>query len=198
MSDGSYTDLVIAHVCVQCAEPAAADSDRCEPHRDQQRKRDRAWRAARRKLHRRRGLCAECETPSDTYYCTAHSIKMGRTDAVAVDSTVDKAARIAARLKTHADGRTRYHGQDRRGSQPPDQLVAKEIADAVRLLETAAGGFALAYQLPNGTPRERAYRKECFHASLAHADRVSRVIEELCTRYGYQQTQLMRDQDYEE
>jgi hypothetical protein len=116
-----------------------------------------------------------------------------RSVAAGVDNGVDKQARIAARLKTDATGRTRYHGQARRGSQPPDQLVAGELADAVKLLQTTAGGFAMAYQLPHDTPRERAYRRECFHAALAHADRVSRMIEELCTRYGYEQTQLMRD-----
>lgn len=125
-------------------------------------------------------------------------ISRGRLSTVATHNTLDKSARLAARTITGADGRTRYHGQSRRGSQPPEQLVDGEIRDAIKLLETTQRGLAMAYALPAGTPSERTRRKAAIHASLAHADRVSRQIEEICQRYGYQQTALQRDRDCDE
>lgn len=55
----------------------------------------------------------------------------------------DRQSRIASRTITHADGRTRYHGQSRRGQQSHAQLDGQDIGFAERDTATGKSGLAL-------------------------------------------------------
>lgn len=188
-SGQSYADRVQAEVCVQCPAPAAPGSDRCEPHRDAQRKRDATWRRSKRQANRKLKLCAECPTPSESYYCPVCAIRAGRVPVAAVDSAVDKRSRIDNRTKTDSTGRTRYHGRGRRAAPESD---AAALVEARRLLLLCERGLEMARSV---TELSAVQQRAAVHAALAHADRASRLIEELCTRNGYSQQRLAADLD---
>jgi len=131
-----------------------------------------------------------CGAKSSSYYCVRHAIARGRTCVAAPHNALDKSARIAARTRVDATGRVRYGGQDRRGSQPVGQLEAKELDDAIALLVRTKAGLAMARAAPGLSKRER---DAAIRAAVANADQVSRMIEELCNRCGYQQQMLVAD-----
>ncbi len=189
----SYLDRKLEGICTYpgCSSAPAPGLQLCPRHRRKQNKRQRTSANRLRAERRRLGLCAAagCGEKSSTYYCVRHAIALGRAVAPAAHNTVDKSARLAARTRVE-DGRTRYHGQPRRGSQPIGQLEAKELDDAIALLRTAKEGLAMARAAP---ALSKVQRRAALHAAVAHADRVSRMIAELCERVGFAQQALLRD-----
>lgn len=134
-----YEERKASSKCVQCRRPAAEDSSRCRKHRDAKRKRDRESAARIKAARRRAGQCVGCKLPSTSYRCPACAEKSGHARGPAPGSNLsaDKQARIAATTRKHADGRVRYHGQAKRGSQPIAQLDAQDHEAALRMI--AAG-----------------------------------------------------------
>jgi len=196
MAVATYLDRKLAEPCVctypGCGQPPADGVQLCTRHRRRHNLANRRSASRLRKRRRARGRCAECSAKSSSYYCVRHAIAAGRVRPAAVGNAVGKRERIAARTRVDSSGRVRYGGQDRRGSQPVGQLEAKELDDAIALLVRTKAGLAMARAAPGLSKRER---DAAIRAAVAHADQVSRMIEELCNRCGYQQQMLVADDD---
>src|SRR5262249_16771748 len=132
-------------VMAGCTDPATADSLKCVGHRDEARKSNREYRARQRKRRRRLGQCLDCAKKlrpglkPERIWCTRHRIARNRFKAMerggGVRTGVDKFARIASRTVKGEDGRTRYHGQERRGQQTHAQLDEQDIGFARREID---------------------------------------------------------------
>lgn len=175
-----------------CALPPADDSDLCAVHRDYARERSREAHKRKRRTNRRRRLCAYCPAPSKTYACAACTVRLKRTPR-AVNNTVNNT--VADRTRTGADGRTRYHGQERRGRQSNADLSEQDLAEASAEIERAGIDFAstlkqakrdLAFAHgPSVSELPAAQRRAVLVAALARVDLARRILEELLERYRY-------------
>lgn len=187
----TYQQRKEASLCTRCGAPAAEDSSLCEQHRDDLRERRANWIATFRETRRAQGLCPYCpasrETPigAEDAMCLACRIARRKTSTVeVVDNVVDKGRRIAARTRTHADGRTRYHGQGRRGQQPKAQLIGQDLRYARAGLDAAVAGYAMletdeVKQLP------RIQRDDIGHAADHQLLRVIGHCEDALERRGH-------------
>lgn len=158
--------------CIQagCDDPAASGSMQCVPHRESALQARREYQARIRKYRRRHKLCVDCGTKlrgTETTWCTRHRIARRRDSALrrqlaGVQNGVEKSERIAQRTITHEDGRTRYHGQDRRGQQTHAQLDEQDIGFARREITRGETGLA-------------AYTAEAQRAKEKHPEALPKV-----------------------
>lgn len=184
-----YLERQQAGQCVygtSCTQPLAPGSDLCERHLRRERKRKAKAEIARHERNREKGLCAFCDTPSETYRCLAHAIKHGQTPrmAIGVATAADRAAQIAARTRTHADGRTRYHGQQKRGQQPMAQLNRQDL----EMAESAFADFKRAVAVTDTDEFKRmpVIQREAARAAVAGlGDLTCRHIDDVLERLGH-------------
>lgn len=177
-----YRERKLAGLCAQngCANPPADDSDRCEKHRDRQRLASAKSAKRRRRANRRAGRCAECPTPSKDYLCPKCTVRLGRTPRHAVETTVETSDRI----RTHADGRTRFHGQMKRGRQANSNLDEQDLLAARKHLERGRAGLAY-YNTPAVRELPRIQRDAVKRAALAEIDLARRLLEDVLERHRY-------------
>lgn len=174
-------------LCAQCSKAPAADgSDLCALHWEAKKERQAAWALGRYHRLRKKKLCGKCgKVPSKTPYCKACLRRMGRVaSARDLDTDLDKRARIAAATRAHEDGRTRYHGQKKRGNQPHAQLDAQDRESAQRQI---AAGFARleAYRGPEVQALPRIQRESVKRQALQEIDHGSRFLEDVLERNGH-------------
>ena len=106
---------------------------------------------------------------------------------------------------THADGRTRYHGQPRRGQQTHAQLDAQDLKDARNLIdrgEHGMGEYATEVERskahdPEAMPRIK--RDDLRSAALHQLERAVGHLRDIMVRHGHvMQERSGDDEDYEE
>ena len=178
-----YLEKKVAQLCTyhRCKCAPAEGAQLCPRHLRKQRKRDARYKARLRARRRHAGQCAFCPAKSKTYRCMACVIKAGFAPRKSVQSSVDKSARIAARTVMHGDGRTRYHGQARRGQQSRAQLDEQDLADAIARLQRAKDGLAAA-RSPEAQLLPRIQREEAERAALAQLELAGRFLDDVGER----------------
>lgn len=181
-----------------CPRRAAGDSQFCEWHRlrrNARQRRDRAENVAQ-------GKCRTCRKPSSTYRCPACSLREGRlqpTNGGVAQDVADKRARIAARTKTHADGRTRYHGQSRRGQQSHAQLDEQDIGFARKEIELGERGLQrYAREVERSKAKDpeampRIQRDDLRSAAVHQLERAVGHLTDVMSRHGH----VMQDRSEE-
>jgi len=181
-----------------CDDAAADGSDFCAPHRDAKRDSDRAYRKRLRRRRRRLKLCRDCGVklrkatatlPAEKIWCTEHRIRRGRLTLVrsaspGVETVVEKSERIARATREHDDGRTRYHGQGKRGQQPQAQLNRQDIEKAEAAL--AAGRAGLQHAETEEVKALPRIQREDVKREAAHLlDLATRHIDDVLERIGH-------------
>lgn len=166
----------------------------CRRHRLKEQKRLSQLKRAQRTESAAQGKCVRCRKPSETYRCAACRI-LDRCTLPSVSrtarDTADRAARIASRTITHADGRTRYHGQSRRGQQTHAQLDEQDIAFALKEIEFGQAGLAqYAYEVQrskSGDPeaKPRIQRDDLRSAALHQIERAVGHLGDVMERHGH-------------
>jgi uncharacterized Zn finger protein (UPF0148 family) len=101
-----------------------------------------------------------------------------------VDNGVDKASLIAARTRTHEDGRTRYHGQGKRGQQPSAQLNRQDLDFAESAFAAGRDGLGL-LETPEVQALPRVQREDVKRAAAHQLDRATRHIDDVLERLGH-------------
>lgn len=196
----TYQQLKEQALCAQgCGAPAADDHELCPAHRDAKRDRQAKWVQRKRKRLRRQRRCGDCQCelkPGERIWCTAHRIRRNRVSALRVadvDVSVDKSERVAAATREHADGRTRYHGQQRRGQQTHAQLNRQDVGMAESCFEAFKAGIQLL-----GSDEVKAWprgeRNAVTKATANQGERCGRHIDDVLERIGhFQQRHGRRD-----
>jgi hypothetical protein len=186
-----YEDRKLAGLCTRCGGPAADDSSLCAKHRDDQRGRTARTMARIRAARVEAGLCVWCPGTRPTKVaagetsCLACRIRRRRVKPLGgVHNDVHKHERIAARTATHADGRTRYHGQQRRGQQTHAQLNAQDVEMASECFDSFKAGLAL-IESAEVKALPRVQRDDVKAATAHQGERVGRHIDAVLERLGH-------------
>ena len=95
-----------------------------------------------------------------------------------VENRLDK---VAAATRTHADGRTRYHGQQKRGQQPKWQLNEQDLKHVTADFEQFRDGIALLASEEARKRHKSDYQREEF--AVAHVGkRMTRRTQDILDR----------------
>lgn len=177
-----------------CKRPLADGSSLCERHLSRSKRKTREWVAEKRAKRREDGVCIFCPgsnptpvTPPDTY-CMACRIRRKRL--VKVDGTRlqvnegDRAAKLAAATRRGEDGRTRYHGQQKRGNQPAIQLDDQDIRYIKDAVEAGHAGIH-AYEAAKEAKAPVFQREDIKSAALHQLSRASGHIDDILARRGF-------------
>lgn len=102
-----------------------------------------------------------------------------------VDTTVDnRSAAIASATRTHEDGRTRYHGQQKRGQQPNWKLNLQDLRHVAEDFETFSQGIET-LATPEAQQRHKSDRTS-YELAVAHVgERMSRRTDDILERLGH-------------
>jgi hypothetical protein len=202
----TYQQLKVLEVCAQgCGAPAADGHELCEPHREAKRARQAKWLAKKRKRARRLKHCPDCPVDArplregERIWCRAHRIRRNRISALwsagpGVDPYVDRSERVAAATRTHDDGRTRYHGQQRRGQQTHAALNAQDLKMASGPLKAFRAGLAELGR-PEAKEWPRGEKQRVIDATIHEAKRHIRHLEDILERLGYFGPRGRKDED---
>jgi hypothetical protein len=188
-----YQQRKQAGVCLWCGSaPAADDGGFCARHQRLTREYNRKYAKQTRAERRAAGLCAVCgSVPSEKYRCLKCALRDGRITLDGGGDGVEK-QRVQGwderpeRNRGATSGYThrRYHGQARRGRQTIASLDDQDLTDALKRIEKARAGLAIArseeaQQLP------RIQREDAIRAALSQADHGIRFAEEVLERNRY-------------
>lgn len=194
-AESLYMERKVAGLCTRCGKEADEDSSLCRKHRRQRNAAAAACMARKRDALRAQGLCIyNCGTSvgKEDYACLACRVRIGRTQRKLVSlgsvnpvvSQPDKAAAIAAATRRDPDGRTRYHGQQRRGQQTHAQLNAQDLRMAIDSWEAFCAGVRLT-GAPEFKLMHRAQRDALKTATASHGERLSGHIDDILERLGH-------------
>lgn len=182
-----------------CGAPALDDAELCEPHDDAEK--ERVASAVQRGRDRRRaaGECRDCgakcakptRDPSAPYpRCKACRILAGRfmaqSTAVVTRMVTAKGShstRISMATRVDGTGRTRFHGQQKRGkpSMATTNTATMDLID--RECREARAAVLLAFAAETDElPRIQRY--EARHAALALWKLAAREILDMCVKNG--------------
>lgn len=186
---------MLAEQCTygRCRRAPTDGSDLCARHLRGKRKRQARWVAAKRARREAARLCIWCPEsgpprPADGgNSCKPCRIRRNRVRDTehGVDTGVDnRAERIAARTRTHADGRTRYHGQPRRGGLAKRDLNRQDIELARECFETFVEGIQM-IETDDVKKLPRIQRDGVVSAVAHQGDRTSRHIDDILERLGH-------------
>jgi len=175
-------------VCTSCGGPPAPDSLLCETHRDAARASKRRWWRKATSRYRRAKVCVHCggsRLRGDTS-CLRCRVVRNRLSKVTPPEavTVAKSVRLAAATRTHADGRERYHGQQRRGQQTHAALNRQDI----QMASESFAAFRTALALLDSDEAKAWPRGERQHfaaAAASHGERVGRHLDDVLERIGH-------------
>ncbi len=180
-----------------CKRRCSGDTLLCHGHR-------RAAKTARQRYNQRKRknkkLCRDCPRKvSDGRYCLrCRALRAGRRPRKtrAGENAGDIGTSIADRTRIDSDGRTRYHGQARRGQQPRAQLDEQDLDYAIASIARTKAGLAIA-RSPVYAALPRIQREEAVQAALSPADQGVRFVEEVLTRnrYGGRNRATQRDSE---
>jgi hypothetical protein len=188
-------------LCTRCGlEPAEDGAEECKEHVVDKRARDARYRSNLRDERERQGLCVNCpvsgppaKVSRGETSCLRCKVRRRRLPSTVdgVDNEVDnRRTRIASRTLTGEDGRTRYHGQDRRGQQTHAQLDAQDLGFARREItrgETGLEVYAVEVARSKaGDPEAmpRIQRDGLRSDAVGYLERASRHLEDVVERHG--------------
>ena len=180
--------LVEPPICARagCTAGPADDSDLCPSHRDEKRRRNREYKARRYQERRRptRGpkLCIDCGERSRSARCPACRILVGEAPKRLGVGVVDN----TAQTRKHADGRTRFHGQMRRGRQTNASLDDQDMISEQKIMDKARRGRAYADSLEI-QERGRIERESAELAWLGLVFLARRQLDEVLERHRYEE-----------
>lgn len=139
------------------------------------------------------GECVKCHVDnvrkvwpvgSDTCLaCRVLRQKIRKADGTR-DKELDKSDQIAAATRTHEDGRTRYHGQGKRGQQPQAQLNRQDLGMARKALDAGEQGLGL-LETDEVKALPRIQRADVKQAAAHQLDRATRHIDDVLERIGH-------------
>jgi len=177
----------------RCKRAPADGSDLCRRHLRKRRKRQAEWFAAKSARRITAKLCVWCPEsgpprPADGpgNSCKQCRVRRNRIrdaehGAAGVDNRTD---RIASRTKKHADGRTRYHGQPRRGGLAKSHLNRQDIELARECFDTLAEGLQMIET--DDVKRLPRIQRDGVVSAVAHqGDRTVRHLEDILERLGH-------------
>ena len=191
----SYLDRKSIGRCVQdgCDREAAPDINRCIMHHRRALKSAAESAARRREVRLADGLCVRCPVgnvrkvwPATSDTCLACRVlrrRIRKADGTR-DKELDRDAAIAAATRTHEDGRTRYHGQGKRGQQPQAQLNRQDIGMARRAIDAGEQGLEL-LETEEVRALPRIQRSDVKQAAAHQLDRATRHIDDVLERLGH-------------
>lgn len=167
----------------------------CVRHHRADKRASRAYKKRVRDDRRVAGLCIWCPvakvtkaTPGSTS-CLPCRIVRNRVRAAdgggqQVVHQVDRDAAIAAATRKDPDGRTRYHGQQRRGQQTHAQLNAQDLRMATDSWEAFCAGVQIL-----GTEDAKAWhrqqREDVKKATASQGERLSGHVDDILERLGH-------------
>lgn len=176
-----------------CRRKACDRSSRCLKHYRAHKRADRAWRQRQRDARRAAGECIDCppdriaRATEGSSRCLACRVK--RRGLRASDGGVgqgvdpDRSTQIAAATRKHADGRVRYHGQQKRGQQPKAQLNLQDLRHARQDFDGMAAGLELLAE--QGQDLHRGERERVEGATASLGERASGRIDDILERLGH-------------
>lgn len=185
-----------------CRRAASDRSSLCLKHYRAHKRTDRAWRAKRRDARRAAGECVDCpgdrpaRATAGSSRCLACRIRrkglkaadratrvarLGSDDGV-VQGVDQRAAAIAAATRRHADGRTRYHGQQKRGQQPKAQLNRQDLRHVREDFEAFAAGIEILAE--RGGEMHRGERERVEGATASRGVSASGRMDDILERLG--------------
>ena len=139
----------------------------------------------------RRFRCAGCKVKRNAIRATRRPLKID-----GVGNGVGKRLAIERRTAVDQSGRTRYHGQERRGQQPRSQLDDKDIDDAIAALRRVKHGLAMVRD-PVNAHAPRMQLKEATEAVLAVGALGCRLYGNVLIRNGCDPEMLVTARDDE-
>lgn len=179
-----------------CGASASDESSLCPQHHVEAKAAAKAYARRLRARRARARVCVHCgkPRPKRAKSCLACRVRRNRLKIVrpgGVVAGVDKLDRIESQTRTHDDGRTRYHGQGKRGNQPHLQLDGQDLGFARRELEAGEIGIKLYEQEvakhkagdPEALPRVQ--RDDVKSAALHQLGRAIGHIEDVLERRGH-------------
>lgn len=193
MPQSRYQQRLLAGACAWssgCTKPLADGSAYCERHRRRRNRLNSESVNRARDARRAAGLCPYCpgdkpaKLTSPETSCTACKIRRRQLTSVKTTSQGDREARIAAATRKGEDGRTRYHGQGKRGNQPRIQLDHQDLEYAKRMLEAGEVGLDL-YEQAVANQAPRIQREDIKSASLHNLAMAQGHIEDVLERRGF-------------
>lgn len=175
--------------CTRCgARPASEDANLCPKCRRRIARIKRVSDKRRRTARAAKQQCVDCGRRSDTYRCTACSIRQGRLRGT---SGADRGEVQGDGIRREVDGydRRRFHGRSRRGAPTKTATDAFDLKIAMASLVRAQAGctaIGARTDLPAG---DRDAAEMAWLDQLAMA---SRSIEEVLERRQYQRRMRRR------
>jgi hypothetical protein len=185
-----YQQRKVQSLCTRagCSAPASEESSLCEPHHRAAKERAKAGMRKLRRRRKREHCCVHCGGPRKprTRSCLACRVRRNRVhpQRSGVTDDVNKTERVASQTRTHEDGRTRYHGQGKRGQQPKTQLnlqdgrLARDRFDAFH-----AGVMLLASD--EAKTWTQGQRESVEKATASCGESASRHIDDVLERLGH-------------
>lgn len=166
----------------------------CKRHHRQYKRVDREAKQRKREERRAGGLCVWCpgdrpaKATEGSTSCLACRIRRNRIKSsdggVRLGVYPEPIDQIAARTRIGADGRTRYHGQAKRGQQPRAQLNRQDMRHARQDFDGfEAGVLLMASDAAEAWTRGERERVEQATASLG--ERASGRIDDVLERLGH-------------
>lgn len=125
----------------RCTELLVDGSAWCADHTDQNAAMARAGMARTREKRRLAGRCIDGCGAKYTGKWVCPACRLRRGHARRPRRRDDRADRVAAATRVHADGRRRYHGTGQKGPQPKIRQDEQDLADARRLLDVGEAGL---------------------------------------------------------
>lgn len=178
-------------LCTRCGQPAADDSSLCPEHRDDHRAAANRYAESLRAERSAKGQCPYCPRKRETKLkdgeamcpaCRVERRRMPRSLGV-VDKVVDK-AKIEAATRKDGDGRTRYHGQGKRGQQPKYQLNVQDLRHVKADFEKFESGVVWLAG-PDAEQRHKTDRDKVEWATANCGGRAARRINDILERLGH-------------
>lgn len=162
----------------------------CKRHRLKEQKRISQTNKAKRVEARAQGKCIRCRKPSTTYRCQACRV-LDRCTLPSMSGTArvtamiaNRDAEIAAATRTHEDGRTRYHGQQKRGQQPKWQLNIQDLWHVMQDFEQFSQGIVM-LATPEAQQKHKSDRVTFELAVAKMGDSACRRMDDILERLGH-------------
>lgn len=175
----------------------------CKRHTSVYRKLDKEAKQRKRAKRRADGLCIWCpgDNPSRPTHgsptclaCRVKHRKVRMSDgAVPLDVYLkQREVKIAAATHTHEDGRTRFHGQQKRGQQPKGQLNVQDLVH----VQQDYDGFVAGVMVLVGSEVAQLHKSDRLKVQKATArlgDRAARRMGDITKRLGLDDASEQRD-----
>ncbi len=180
-----------------CRRRASGESVLCHGHRQAAISYQNRYNRRKRK---NRKVCLDCprKTGEGRYCIRCASRRTARRPRKirAGEKAGEKKAAIERRTSLDADGRSRFHGQERRGQQPRAQLDKKDIQDAIAALVQADAALDMV-RSPGNATLPRMQIKEAVDAVLYVGALGCRLFGDVLLRNGCDPEMLVTVRDDE-